>query len=1042
MKYIYNYENYHKHCSDTNIIIPDSTVLIEEYVARAIQLGHKSLSTVEHGWQGRYHLDSEKAEENGLKFIFGTEAYWVKNRFESDGSNNHIIILAKNEKGRRAINLALSEANETGYYRQARLDLDLILNLPEEDVFITSACVGFWKYGYAETDQIVKLLHEKFKNNFMLEVQYHWTEKQKELNRHILELSNKLGIDIIMGCDSHYIYDYQHEDRNELLVSKQIFYEEENGWFLDYPSGEEAYERFQKQGILNDAQILRAMQNTLKVLEFENITFNKEIKLPTIYPLLTQKGKDEKLKQIIYKEWSTMLPYIEKEKIAEYQEGILYEYKIIVDTKMTDYFLLDYEIIKRGKAKGGLISFTARGSGGSFYINTLLGFSNLDRFRSPVTLYPDRFMSATRILESKSLPDIDFNIYNVEHFVEAQRELLGENSVFPMIAYGTLKTKSAFKMYARAKKLNPDLANEISQQIEKYEQDYNRADDDNKDLIDILDYIDKKYHPIFEESKKYRGILSDKKVHPCAYLLFNGNIKEELGIMKIKNSQSKKEILVTVTDGYVAETYKYLKNDFLNVEVVHIINEVYKKIGRKQHTINELQQILQDPNCKAWDIYEKGITKCVNQFESKFAIDCAKQYKPKTIAETTALISALRPGFKSLLQKFLSREKYSTGVKRLDELLQDSFHYMMYQENIMTFLTWLSIMPSETYSIIKKISKKKFKAKELEELKNKLKKSWIKINGSLDYFEETWQVVEDSSKYSFNASHAYSYAFDSLYCAYLKAYYPYEFYSTVLEIYTFKKEKDRVSDIVQEMESHFGIKLGEFKFGNDNRSFTIDKENKTIHPSLASIKRLSQDSADELYELGKNEYISFTDLLIDICENTKSINKTKINILIKLNYFSQFGKNKKLLAIYEEFQKKYKKTHKDKTKIARIDYMKDFEDKTSNMSIGAKEQIQAEIEALEHPISKYPIMPSNVYAVIEDLTKNNGTPKFKCYGLKYGDIIDLKCYKKDYNNQKFLQYNIINIIKTQDKKKRKKVNDDWIFTDETEKILTQYDILK
>ena len=91
---------------------------------------------------------------------------------------------------------------------------------------------------------------------------------------------------------------------------------------------------------------------------------------------------------------------------------------------MSDYFLIDYEIVKEGIKNGGIITKTGRGSGVSYYVNSLLGFSNIDRFISPVKLYPDRFMSKTRILESKSLPDLDLNLGTPEIFAKSQLHVM------------------------------------------------------------------------------------------------------------------------------------------------------------------------------------------------------------------------------------------------------------------------------------------------------------------------------------------------------------------------------------------------------------------------------------------------------------------------------------------------------------------------------------------------------------------------------------------------------------------------------------------
>ena len=186
-------ENYHKHTNDSNVYTPDSTVSYIDYFNRALEVGSKCITTTEHGWCGNnfdIYLQLEKFNKklikegkNPLKFVFGGEFYWVKDRSEKDKSNCHIIILARNENGRKKINKIMSQCNKDGYYYKPRLDLDLIMSLPSNDVFITTACVAFWKY--EDIDDIVLKLNEKFPY-FFLEVQAHHTDKQRNINKHIL----------------------------------------------------------------------------------------------------------------------------------------------------------------------------------------------------------------------------------------------------------------------------------------------------------------------------------------------------------------------------------------------------------------------------------------------------------------------------------------------------------------------------------------------------------------------------------------------------------------------------------------------------------------------------------------------------------------------------------------------------------------------------------------------------------------------------------------------------------------------------------------
>lgn len=484
-------QNYHKHTYWSNLYSMDSIASYEDYAKRAVDLGHKILCSVEHGWQSNYWQCYEMAKKYNLKFVFGTEAYYVKDRTQPDKTNCHIIILAKNENGRQAINELLSQANETGYYYRPRIDREMIFTLPPRDVFITSRCVAFWGYGLEDSDELILALKNYFKDNFMLEIQNHSTEKQIALNVHIKELSKKYNIPMIAGLDSHYIYPEDAIMRDEALKSKGIDYADEQGWYMDYPSDVVCFERFKAQEVFTDDEIQQAMDNTDVILSFADYdgvpVFTSNIKLPTIYPNLSQEGRNKKYSVLITKKFKEYVKNIPADDYDKYFQGVKEEVKVYKETGMVDYPLLNYEIIKKGIANGGIITDTARGSASGFFTNTLCGFSTIDRFKAPIKIYPDRFMSTARILETHSLPDIDFNVANTEPFEKAQKEVLGEDHAYPMIAFGTLKKKSAFKLLARAKDIDAQTANEITKQIAKYEKALAHADEDYKEEISIYD---------------------------------------------------------------------------------------------------------------------------------------------------------------------------------------------------------------------------------------------------------------------------------------------------------------------------------------------------------------------------------------------------------------------------------------------------------------------------------------------------------------------------------------------------------------------------
>ena len=912
------FQNYHRHAMYTNVRISDSAVTPKDYAERAKALGHGILSSAEHGWQGNYFETVRLAKEYGLKPLIGAEAYWVKDRTEKDRTNCHIFLGAKNERGRQALNNVLSEANLTGFYGQPRLDVPLLLSLPKDDLIVTTACIAYWRYENIE--EITAMLAKHFGKNFFLEVQYHNTESQRELNKRILRLHNELKIPLIMGCDSHYIGADQGQTRTDFLVSKGLTYPDEEGWFLDYPDGDTAYERFANQCVLSHNEINDAMDNTgvfLEVEEYDSPIFNTEIKMPSLFPTLSQEEKNEKYKSLVWSGWEEYKTQVPEDKWALYESEIEKEIKTVEDTKMADYFIDNYHIIRKGKENGGWLTKSGRGSAVSFITNMLLGFTEVDRIAAKVHMYPERFMSATRILQSGSLPDIDFNCAPVEPFARAQQEILGEDHAYPMVAYGTMQKSAAWKLYAKSQGISFEIANAVSEQIKKYETAVKHAPEDEKDDINVFDYIDKDFHEIYEKSKDYLGLVTSWSIAPCSYLLYEGSIRKEIGLVKVKDH------LCCLMDGHWAEACHFLKNDLLKVSVVDLIYRAYHRIGIEPPTVTELLKMC-PPDDKAWEIYEKGCTLGINQCEQTGTASRVTKYKPKNISELGAFVAAIRPGFKSMYKTFEERKPFAYGVKAFDELIQTDempSSFLLYQEQEMAALNYAGIDMSDCYTAIKNIAKKR--ADKVLAYKEKFINGFSQVmiedehktpEEAAHMSQELWQIIEDSSRYSFNASHSYCVALDSLYGAWLKAHHPLEFYEVLLTLAEQKGDKDKMNALKEEAESYFNIKFPPFRFGQDNRSIKADVENNLIVNSLSAIKGFSLSVGAALYDCSKNNFTSFVDVLAWLDE--KALKASKVRPLITIDYFQQFGNINELLSILDLWellkQGKAKSVRKDK----------------------------------------------------------------------------------------------------------------------------------
>lgn len=439
----------------------------------------------------------------------------------------------------------------------------------------------------------------------------------------------------------------------------------------------------------------------------------------------------------------------------------------------------------------------------------------------------------------------------------------------------------------------------------------------------------------------------------------------------------------------------------LKVDVVDMNAESMRRAGLSQLTSRELMALIAKDQ-PTWDILAKGYTQGINQCQGAGTTEKLMIYKPRSVQDMAAFVAAIRPGFKSMLKKFLHREKFSYDVPSFDAILHNDTSgssWMLYQENVMQCLSLAGFPMDETYPIIKAISKKKVAvidaakerflkgfAEHIMRAENTSQKAAEEVSG------QVWQVIIDSSQYSFNSSHAACVALDALYGAYLKAHYPYEYYSTLLDSYSNKGNKDKVALIKSEMKRAFGISIVPARFRQDNRAFFVDKEHRQMSDALSSTKYISRTIANELYKMRASRYDSFVDLLVEL-DGNRAFNSRAVNILIRMGYFSEFGGSAKLLDVFREFREggmRYDKKYVDKTKSKRLDYLREYERAQPDGDIPPAEQMAFECLYYGAPISVFP-EEKRRYVVLD--VNTSFSPKLKVYGVSTGKTGVIKIHK-------------------------------------------------
>ena len=1034
------YNNYHRHDHISNIFTPDSNAHFIDYVNRALELNEPNVWTTNHGSGGDIFEAKQLANANGLNVKFGLEGYIVSNPLEKNARNYHIILIPKTNIARKKLNLANSHANIYGYYYKPRLFLEDLLNFDKDEIFITTACVaGLLKDKDSYNDIFLPLVNH-FGQNVFLEVQNHNEDIQKDINEKALWCQEEYGLKLIAANDSHYIYPEQAKERLELLKGKGITYEEEDNFILDYPDYDTMVDRFLSQGILTKNQIIEAIDNTLIFDDTENIDINTDIKMPTIYPNKTDEEKYQILVNYLNDKFGEVMntDSISENKQKQYIDECKKELQVIYDTKdeihTPDYFLLNVNVIDKAVNEyGGVLTRTGRGSCGSFLINKILGITQIDRLTVDLPMYSDRFMSTARLLENKALPDIDFNLAEQEPFVKATRDLLGEHGCYPMVAYGTMKLSEAFRNVCRSHEIPFDDYNNIAKTIETV--------------------VPSEWKEYVEEANRYVGTIVSASVHPCAHLLLNEDIRAEIGVVRLGDN------ICTLITSSEADGWKYLKNDYLIVTVWDIISKVFNMINKPIMTIKELLNNIDE---KVWKLFDNGLTCTLNQVDGSWATDLLMKFKPRTVEELSMFVAAIRPSFESLRDDFIDRKPYTTGSKYLDELFSNTYNRCCFQENIMKYFEWLGVSPADSIGIIKKISKKKIHKEDFDKLEERLKEQWKVNTGSYDDFDESWADMQSNMKYSFNSPHGLATALDCLYCAYLKANYPVEYYTVVFNLYSDDNAK---SDRLTNECKYFNIQIKPPIFRFSTSEYSCNIENKIIYKGIGSIKGIGNACGDNLYTLRDNEYSCFSDLLFDIFTNSLA-NKTEIEKLIKIDFFKEFGDINLLLSIFEIFKVLYKRknfkvadldtynlTKNEVSKFSEKSTDKQFSGVNIKLLIGyicsklkyikttTLEHMSYEMGILGHTDYVDNSIDENIFIVGNIETNKYGNKFATLYSPKYGEYYQRKINKYSYIEHPCDSGDIIKVVfNTQSK--RKQIDGDWIKLDEKEEILKNYSIIK
>lgn len=1048
---------YHLHSDMSNGVTNiDSVTKFQKYIDRAKETGMKAMAFSEHGSVFAWDLKKEAIEKAGMKYIHAEEFYITQTLEEKVRDNWHCVLIGKNWDGVRELNYLASKSfnrKDNHFFYVPRITIDDLLNT-SDDIIITSACLG-GPLNHAPENIVKQLLEfmSKNKQRCFLEIQHHNVSDQKAYNLQLVQWSKEYGIPLIAGTDTHSLDEIHAEGRKILQKSKDICFGDEDGWDLSFKTYDELCEAYRKQGTLSEEVYLTAIENTNKMADMvEEFVLDRHTKYPKIYddPVKTFKQKINegyKNNEYIHQRYS------KKEVLDRVQEELaVYEKVGAIDFMLLETYIREWE------KSVGIHSGPGRGSVSGSMIAYLLNITKMDSLKFHLNFF--RFMNPARVTNA----DIDTDYYSedrekLKYFLLHDRMNLSNIKTSEIITFNTIALKGAIRDVCRAL--------------------YKKDQDDDGEYLKIADAIcadverdedgmRKKYPEVFKYVDIVNGTIVSIGSHPSGVLVSDRDIERDVGLCSISTS----DYPVSMLDMHGLDGQMYVKLDVLGLDNLGVINQTCELAGIDYLTPDNVD--LDDE--KVWKSIRDDTT-LIFQWES----DSAQAYLKKFMSdETIAKIKAkssnfsylkwfsfgnglLRPACASYRDEVSGGDFYDNGFKELNEFLAPEAGRVCMQETIMMFLVkFCGYSQAESDSVRRAIAKKKGTETLLPEIEQRfIEYSSTHYNITKEKCQEVikpfLQIILDASDYGFSWNHSDAYSSIGYISGYLRYYYPLEFLTASLNIFSDKEEK---TTAITNYARKVGITIKDIKFGHSKADYSMEKETNSIYKGIASIKYMSADVANKLYDLAHTQkFDSFIDLLRVFPGDSR-----QLEILIKLNYFSQFAPIGKLMNIVELYNKfgtrktlkesdvlslpmpvqeiiaKYTVKPKTQYKITDSDGMlRDLAELTGDRPITMMMRLNWEKELLGYCASTDPSQQGS-WLVLDIDTKYS--PKLSIYAIWSGEQRIVKVSKRDFQSNPLTKGDTIRLTIEQ-RPKAKLVDGQWVKDESVkEDWLKYYSIVK
>lgn len=807
--------------------------------------------------------------------------------------------------------------------------------------------------------------------------------------------------------------------------------------------------------------------------------------------------------------------YTDEEVVAQYQAQIKEEFDVMCKLGMESFMMFMSELIGWAKSNG-IPCGTGRGSVCGSVIAFITHITDVDPLVWDTVF--SRFCNADRI----SLGDIDCDFdgkdrervyqYIINRFTPEKTayittfSTLQDRGCIDVLAGGlgyedldkVMEIKNHFDEYfTNYSKIILEEVN-MDELVESGKVDSSSPSFDHHDLYmsrvgnedarKRLDFIKHQYdllisanQDLFYYLKGLKGTIVAKGVHASGIIGSPITLADNLGLYYRDGDIN---LPVSTCAMKAVDSLNYVKFDILGLKTVGIIKDACSYAGipyPESHLLNW-------NDSKVWrNMIETQ--QGVFQFESDFAFSLLKDFKPTTINHMSMVNAALRPSGKSYRNRLIAGEKNKNPSQEIDNLLASNNGYLIFQEDTIKFLTdicgFTGSAADTTRRAIGKKDKELLKQQLPKILEGYCNNSPKERSVAEEEARQFVQIIQDSSEYQFGKNHSTAYSMNGYECVWLRTYYPLELVAAY-----FNRAENKVDiNYGVDLARRYHITVNPIKFGKSLGDYAIDRKHNAIYKGIASIKYCNHEIADNLMTIAKaKKYDSFIDLL-DAIDETKAVDTRQLRILITLDFFSMFGKNKKLLNLmklykgvkekdpvtkkikqvlpsirtcktikkdnmsqYEEYgiskflieRHREKETPKMYSQIDNVGLLKDLESRMKNEELSFKEYLKFEKEYLQYITYNDPNADHDNYYVVSDLKtyKNATKPYLTLLNIKTGEEVKTKITQaRIYTSNPFSELDVLEIDKFAERRKRKFMNGQWVVSDETEPVLECYRVV-